>query len=178
MNLPNKLTLLRVFIVPAVAAILLIGRGNGAETAALILYIAAMATDYADGYLARKYQLITNFGRFMDPLADKLLVLSVLICMVSLGKAPAWAVILVLAREISISGFRLIAAERGIVISAGKLGKIKTTLQNFWIVSLLLPFDGQWTAVLSEVLMWCALLLTVVSFVGYIKTNIRVLKEN
>ena len=117
MNTPNKLTVARMIMVPFLVVFLLTGWGGEANRyISLILFVAASITDWFDGYLARKNHLVTNFGKFMDPLADKLLVCSAMICMIELGRLPAWFVIIIIGREFIISGFRLIAAENGIVI--------------------------------------------------------------
>lgn len=119
MNLPNKLTILRVIMIPFFVLFLLSGIGGEAgKWIALVLFVVASLTDLLDGKIARKYNLVTNFGKFMDPLADKLLVCSALICFVELGRLPAWMVIIIISREFIISGFRLIAADNGIVIAA------------------------------------------------------------
>ena len=122
MNLPNKLTMLRVILIPFFVVCELIPYSWG-KWAALVIFVAASITDKLDGTIARKYNLITNFGKFMDPLADKLLVCSAMICFVGLGTLAPWIVIIIVAREFIISGFRLIAAENGRVIAAGNLGK-------------------------------------------------------
>ena len=176
MNLPNKLTILRILMIPAVVVFLLCFEGNWAMIAAAVCYILAAVTDFFDGKIARKYNLVTNFGKFMDPLADKLLVCSTLVCMTALGHAAAWAVIVIIAREFAISGFRLIAVERGVVIAAGKSGKIKTTLQNIWCVGMLIPLDTAWWKLLITIVMILAVIFTVYSFVEYIIKNRQVLK--
>ena len=130
MNTPNKLTVARMIMVPFLVVFLLTGWGGEANRyISLILFVAASITDWFDGYLARKNHLVTNFGKFMDPLADKLLVCSAMICMIELGRLPAWFVIIIIGREFIISGFRLIAAENGIVIAANYWGKFKTVSQ-------------------------------------------------
>ena len=137
MNLPNKLTLLRVIMIPFFVFFLLINPEITAlRIIADLIFIAASLTDMADGKIARKYNLVTNFGKFMDPLADKLLVCSAMICLVSTKQLFAWYVIIIIAREFIISGFRLIAAENGLVIAANIFGKIKTTTQMIMIVIL------------------------------------------
>lgn len=125
MNTPNKLTIARMIIVPFLVIFLLTGWGGEANRyISLTLFVVASVTDWFDGYLARKNNLVTNFGKFMDPLADKLLVCSAMICMIDLKRLSAWFVIIIIAREFIISGFRLIAAENGIVIAANYWGKI------------------------------------------------------
>ncbi|MBQ6293655.1 MAG: CDP-diacylglycerol--glycerol-3-phosphate 3-phosphatidyltransferase [Lachnospiraceae bacterium] len=176
MNLPNKLTLMRILMVPAVVVLLLVFDGKWAVIAAAACYLIAAVTDFFDGKIARKYNLVTNFGKFMDPLADKLLVCSTLVAAVALGRAPAWAVIIVIAREFAISGFRLIAVERGVVIAAGWSGKIKTTLQNIWCIGMLIPVEAAWWKTLTTIVMILAVILTVYSFLEYLFKNQQVLK--
>ncbi len=176
MNLPNKLTLLRIFMVPAVVALLLCAKDNTLIYAAGAIFIAASLTDFLDGYLARKNNQITNFGKFMDPLADKLLICSVLICMTALGVTPAWAVIVIVAREFAISGFRLIAVEKGVVLAASNLGKRKTNVQTLWLIFLLFPFTWEYWKLAADILMWLAVILTVWSFADYVLKNRSVLK--
>ena len=135
MNTPNKLTIARMIIVPFLVIFLLTGWGGEANRyISLTLFVVASVTDWFDGYLARKNNLVTNFGKFMDPLADKLLVCSAMICMIDLKRLSAWFVIIIIAREFIISGFRLIAAENGIVIAANYWGKFKTASQMIMII--------------------------------------------
>jgi len=137
MNLPNQLTILRLILtVPFVAALSI--SFPGAKSLALGLFIVSSVTDYADGYIARKYKLITDFGKLMDPLVDKIMTMSAFICLVSLGSVPAWAVIVIVSREFLITGLRLIAAVRGKVLPAERLGKLKTILQIFTILYCLI----------------------------------------
>jgi len=137
MNLPNRLTILRLILtVPFVAALSL--PFPGAKLLALGLFIVSSVTDYADGYIARKYKLITDFGKLMDPLVDKIMTVSAFICLVSLGSVPAWAVIVIVSREFLITGLRLIATVRGKVLPAERLGKIKTLLQIVTILYCLI----------------------------------------
>ena len=141
MNTPNKLTVARMILVPFLVVFLLTGWGGEANRwICLAIFVAASVTDWFDGHLARKYNLITNFGKFMDPLADKLLVCSAMICMIEVDKLPAWVVIIIIGREFIISGFRLIAAENGIVIAANYWGKFKTVSQMIMIILLMLDF--------------------------------------
>ena len=153
MNLPNKLTILRAIMIPFFLVFLYMSPG-WSKWVALVIFIAASLTDMLDGKIARKYNLVTNFGKFMDPLADKLLVCSALIALSDLNRIPAWIVIVIIARDFIISGFRLIAAEKGIVIAAGWWGKIKTTVQmimvGFLIADLKAPFCKVATTVASE----------------------------
>ena len=140
----------------------------------LAIFVAASVTDWFDGHLARKYNLITNFGKFMDPLADKLLVCSAMICMIELDKLPAWVVIIIIGREFIISGFRLIAAENGIVIAANYWGKFKTVSQMIMIILLMLDFGGIFT-VLTQIFIWLSVALTIISLLTYIMQNRKVL---
>ena len=128
-----------------------------------------------DGHIARKYNLITNFGKFMDPLADKLLVCSALICLVELGRIPSWIVIVIIAREFIISGFRLIASDNGVVIAASYWGKFKTTFQMVMICLMIANMDA--LSLLTNIIMWIALVLTVVSLLDYLIKNRDIMKE-
>jgi CDP-diacylglycerol--glycerol-3-phosphate 3-phosphatidyltransferase len=178
MNLPNKLTLLRVIMIPFFVFFLLINPDSTAlRIIADLIFIAASLTDMADGKIARKYNLVTNFGKFMDPLADKLLVCSAMICLIQTHQLAAWYVIVIIAREFIISGFRLIAAENGLVIAANIFGKIKTTTQMIMIVILVANLPFGWLQVLGEIFKWVALIMTILSLVIYIYQNIDVLKE-
>ena len=176
MNLPNKLTLLRVLMVPPFVLFLLGDFGMTGDIIALVLFLAASFTDYLDGHIARKYHLVTNFGKFMDPLADKLLVCSALICLVELERIPAWIVIIIIGRDFIISGFRLVAAGKGVVIAANIWGKVKTAVQMFMVIFLVFHFGGVFE-VIEQILIWAALLLTVISLVDYIWLNRSVLEE-
>ena len=174
MNLPNTLTSIRMFlIIPFVMIMQIVPDGNG-RFAALAIFIIASITDFLDGYIARKNHLVTNFGKFMDPLADKLLVSAAMICLVSMDRLPAWMVIIIISREFAISGFRLIAADNGIVIAASWWGKFKTVSQMIMIILLIANLGGVFT-VLENVFMWIALILTVVSLADYIWKNKKVL---
>ena len=177
MNLPNKLTILRVCIIPFFVAALLFDHGSNftMRVAANLLFIAASLTDFLDGKIARKYGLVTNFGKFMDPLADKLLVCSALICLIELGQLPAWVVIIIISREFIISGFRLVAADNGVVIAASYWGKFKTTFQM--IVVILLIFNLPALSLLTDAVVVIAVALTVISLVDYIVKNKKVLTE-
>ena len=160
MNTPNKLTVARMIIVPFLVVFLLTGWGGDANRyISLALFVVASVTDWFDGYLARKNNLVTNFGKFMDPLADKLLVCSAMICMIELNRLPAWFVIIIIGREFIISGFRLIAAENGIVIAANYWGKFKTASQMIMIILLILHFDGIFVT-LEQLFIWLSLALT------------------
>ena len=177
MNLPTKLTVLRVIMIPFLVAALLYdgGANQNMRYVAAALFIIASLTDMLDGKIARKYNLVTNFGKFMDPLADKLLVCSALICLIELGQLPSWMVIISVSREFIISGFRLIAAEQGIVIAASYWGKFKTTFQM--IAVILMIVDLPVLHILTVACTWIALVLTVVSLVDYIAKNHKVLTE-
>ena len=140
-----------------------------------VLFIAASLTDLLDGKIARKYNLVTNFGKFMDPLADKLLVCSALICLIELGQLPAWVVIIIISREFIISGFRLVAADNGIVIAASYWGKFKTVFQMTAVI--LLIFNIPSLALLTNIVLAVAVVLTVVSLADYIVKNRKVLTE-
>lgn len=200
MNLPNKLTVLRMIMVPFfVGFILLSPKVLWFKWIALGLFIIASLTDMLDGKIARKYNLITNFGKFMDPLADKLLVCSALICLTDLNVIPSWITIVIIAREFIISGFRLIAAEKGVVIAAGKSGKWKTAVTMVMICFLLCVVNTQgflskaavyepgsiegvypayWVLyIIGYVLMIAALVLTVVSLIDYLVKNKDVMKD-
>lgn len=177
MNLPNKLTTLRVIMIPFFVFFLLWQNGENRtfRIIALALFIIASLTDLLDGKIARKYNLVTNFGKFMDPLADKLLVCSALICLIELNALPAWMVIIIISREFIISGFRLIASDNGVVIAASYWGKFKTTFQMVSVVLLLLDIPA--LAFVTTICVWIALLLTIVSLVDYIYKNHKILTE-
>ena len=176
MNLPNKLTILRVILIPFFVFFLISpffdGYGN---YIALAIFIIASLTDMADGKIARKYNLVTNFGKFMDPLADKLLVCSAMICLVDLKLIPVWVVLIIIAREFIISGFRLVASDNGIVIAASYWGKFKTTFQMIAVVLLIVGIPA--LSMVTTAVVWIALVLTVISLVDYIAKNVNVLKE-
>lgn len=177
MNLPNKLTTLRVIMIPFFVFFMLTDVGGSANKwIALALFVVASLTDFLDGKIARKYHLVTNFGKFMDPLADKLLVCSALICLQDLDRVPAWVVIVIIAREFIISGFRLVASDNGIVIAASYWGKFKTTFQMLMIIVMIMNLGGAFDMV-GTVLMWIALALTIISLVDYIAKNVQVLTQ-
>ena len=177
MNLPNKLTILRVIMIPFFVVSLLMDKGFTTELVALILFAAASFTDFLDGYIARKNNLVTNFGKFMDPLADKLLVCSAMICLIELERLPAWIVIIIIAREFIISGFRLVASDNGVVIAASYWGKFKTVSQMFMIMLLIIHPEGTVFFWLEQILIYISLILTVVSLLDYIMKNKQVLTE-
>lgn len=159
-----------------VAALLYDGGANqNMRYVVAALFIIASLTDMLDGKIARKYNLVTNFGKFMDPLADKLLVCSALICMIELRELPAWMVIIIISREFIISGFRLVASDNGVVIAASYWGKFKTTFQMIGVV--LLIFNIPALSTLTTIIVWIALALTVISLVDYIVKNAGVLTE-
>ncbi len=178
MNLPNKLTTFRVILIPFFVAALLIRGIPGGDYIAFGIFVVASLTDFFDGYIARKNHQVTNFGKFMDPLADKLLVGSAAICLVALERIPAWAVVILIGREFVISGFRLVAAADNIVIAASWWGKSKTVVQLFMIMFLLLHFEIDFWKVSEQVLIWASVLLTLISLADYIIKNRAVLKEN
>ncbi len=178
MNLPNKLTMLRVIMIPFFVVFLMgYAGGSSGRIIALIIFCAASLTDLLDGKIARKYNLVTNFGKFMDPLADKLLVSAALICFIELGSLPAWFVLIIIAREFIISGFRLVASDTGVVIAASYWGKFKTTFQMAMIILLILNVDHPVFMALEQAVSWAALILTVVSLIDYFMKNRSVLQD-
>ena len=175
MNTPNKLTVARMILVPFLVLFMLTDLGGEANRyIALAIFVVASVTDWFDGKLARKYNLVTNFGKFMDPLADKLLVCSAMICFIELEKLPAWFVIIIIGREFIISGFRLIAAENGVVIAANYWGKFKTVSQMIMIILLLIDLGGVFD-ILEQIFIWLSLALTVIALITYIWQNRSVL---
>ena len=178
MNLPNKLTLFRVILIPFFVFFLLApyftGYGN---YIAVAVFIVASITDFLDGHIARKRNLVTNFGKFMDPLADKLLVCSALICLIELDRLPAWIVIIIIAREFIISGFRLIASDNGVVIAASYWGKFKTTFQMLMVIVLILDIPHPVFYWLGVILTYVSLALTVLSLIDYIVKHKNVLQD-
>ncbi|MDE6363871.1 MAG: CDP-diacylglycerol--glycerol-3-phosphate 3-phosphatidyltransferase [Lachnospiraceae bacterium] len=186
MNLPNKLTVFRVIlIVPFVLVMLgsyagwewymalFGGIADVADYISLGIFIVASLTDMLDGKIARKYNLVTNFGKFMDPLADKLLVCAALICLIEMDRIPAWIVIIIISREFIISGFRLVAADNNVVIAASYWGKFKTTFQMIMVCLMIANIDA--FAVLTQIVMWIAVILTVISLIDYLVKNKSVL---
>lgn len=177
MNLPNKLTVLRVVLIPFFVVFMLVNiLGAYDKWIALAIFIVASLTDLLDGKIARKYNLVTNFGKFMDPLADKMLVCSALICLTALDKLPAWITIVIICRDFVISGFRLVAADNGVVIAASYWGKYKTTFQM--IMVCLLIADLAPLALVTTIVTWIAVILTIVSLVDYLVKNRSVLVED
>lgn len=175
MNLPNKLTMFRVVLIPFFVLFMLVDITNIDKWIALAIFIIASLTDLLDGKIARKYNLVTNFGKFMDPLADKLLVCSALICLVELSVIPSWIVIIIISREFIISGFRLIASDNGVVIAASYFGKFKTTFQMVMICLMIADIEA--LSILTAIVMWIALALTVISLIDYLVKNKDVMKE-
>ena len=185
-NVPNILTMIRVILIIPFVVLLLGGNAGlfGPDVTvpciwADVIFIVASLTDLFDGKIARKYNLVTNFGKFMDPLADKLLVCSALICLVEMSRIPAWMVILIIAREFIISGFRLVASDAGVVIAASYWGKFKTTFQMVAVIGLILqPLLLSWGLPLFalQILLWIALILTVISLIDYLVKNWSVMK--
>ena len=186
MKLPNKLTVFRmILIVPFV--ILLLGGHAGwgwfdaafggieayTDYIALVIFVIASLTDMLDGKIARKYNLVTNFGKFMDPLADKLLVCSAMICLIDMDRIPAWIVIVIISREFIISGFRLVASDNHVVIAASYWGKFKTTFQMIMVILMIANIQA--LNILTQIVMWIALALTIISLIDYIVKNKNVL---
>lgn len=177
MNLPNKITVFRILMIPFFVACMLIKEIPYHEIIAGVIFIIAALSDLVDGKIARRFNLVTNFGKFMDPLADKLLVQSALLCFVANGLLPAWIAIVIMSREFIISGFRLVAADKGIVIAAGYLGKLKTVFQMVMSVMLIFHFSHPVWLVTEQFFIWGSLILTIVSLVDYFIKNKDVLKE-
>ena len=190
MNLPNKLTMLRIILVPFFVLFMTLGDSAAFKLIALVIFVVASLTDMLDGKIARKYNLVTNFGKLMDPLADKVLVMSAMICFVALNITPAWIVIVILAREFLVTSLRLIAAGEGTVIAADKWGKIKTVTQMVWIIWTILwlcvigfgVFNGDadhsrviWGYILSDLLMYASVFFTLLSGFNYIYKNKQLL---
>lgn len=177
MNLPNKLTLFRVCLIPFFVFFMLANVfGTNDKYIAVAIFIIASITDILDGQIARRYNMVTNFGKFMDPLADKLLVCSALICLID-SKLQAWIVIVIISRELIISGFRIVAADNGIVIDASWWGKYKTTSQMIMIILLILDWNYTWFGVLEYVFIYLSLALTVLSLIDYLIKNKNVFIE-
>ena len=179
MNLPNKLSMLRILMIP-VFVILALMNAPAAQYAAVGVFVLASITDALDGHIARKNGLVTNFGKFIDPIADKLLVMSALIVLVERGRMPGWVCIVMLAREFAISGFRLVAAGTGKVIAAGILGKIKTVTQMIAVIALLLTaIDGVFAPLgtFADVAMYISAFMTVWSGADYIIKNFNCIRD-
>jgi len=176
MNLPNKLTVLRVVMIPFFVLFMLTDfAGAASKYIALAIFCVASFTDYLDGHLARKNNLVTNFGKFMDPLADKLLVCSALICLIP--RLPAWIVLIIIAREFIISGFRLVASDNGIVIAASYWGKFKTVSHMAMVILMILDFQSHVMQFITGVVVGLGLALTIVSLVDYVWKNKQVLTQ-
>lgn len=179
MNLPNKLSMLRILMIP-VFVILALMNAPAAQYAAVGVFVLAAITDALDGHIARKNGLVTNFGKFIDPIADKLLVMSALIVLVERGRMPGWVCIVMLAREFAISGFRLVAAGTGKVIAAGILGKIKTVTQMIAVIALLLTaIDGVFAPLgtFADIAMYVCAFMTVWSGADYIIKNFNCIRD-
>lgn len=176
MNLANKLTIARVVLIPVfLLALYLLPEGRASSVGAII-FIIASATDWLDGYIARSRNLVTDFGKFMDPLADKMLVASALIYFVEIARIPAWIVIVIISREFVISGFRLVAANNGMVIAASWWGKIKTATTMVMIIVLLLQFPFDFMPIVEWILIIASTIFTVISAVDYMAKNRDVLR--
>lgn len=191
MNLPNKITVSRIFLIPVFLLFLLAPLPLGeteiagatilnAQLIAALIFIVASVTDWIDGYIARKYNLVTNLGKFLDPLADKLLVTSAFVSLVELGTAPAWIVVFILSREFAVTGLRLVAASEGEVLAASNLGKLKTWIQIVAISALLLnniPFEAIGLP-FATISLWAALIITVYSGWDYFNKNKEILLKS
>lgn len=179
MNLPNKLTMFRIFLIPFFVFFLLTDLVPGSNYIALGIFALASLTDLFDGKIARKYNLVTNFGKFMDPIADKLLVAAALIAFVETGAIPAWIVIILIAREFVVSGFRLVASDAGIVLAAGWSGKFKTAIQMVMCCLLIVGLGERFFAmyVVEQVLIYASLVLSIVSMIEYLVKNRKVISD-
>lgn len=175
MNLPNKLTITRVILIPVFVFFMMTNYVPYSKWIAVSVFIIASLTDLLDGKIARHYNLVTNFGKFMDPLADKLLVCSALICFVDLKLIPAWIIIIIISREFIISGFRLIASDNGVVIAAGYWGKLKTVSQMIMSVLLIIHIQHPVYQILEQIFIYLSLALTVISLVDYLYKNRQVI---
>jgi len=178
MNLANKITLARIIMVPIFMALMLIEFPYHME-AALVVFLVASLTDKLDGYLARKYNMITNFGKFMDPLADKLLVTGAFVVLIQLGRIEAWIVFIILAREFAVTGLRSLAAAQNVIIAASNYGKIKTVIQIIAISVLILgnyPFSLI-NFPMDVIMVYAALLVTVLSGLDYFGKNMQVIMK-
>lgn len=178
MNLPNKLTLFRIILIPVFLFFLLTDYcGNAGKFIALGIFAIASLTDMLDGKIARKYNLITNFGKFMDPIADKLLVSSAFIAFVQMNLLPAWIVIIFIAREFIISGFRLVASDAGIVLAASWWGKFKTAFQMIMCLLLIINLDYPAVNVIEQIFIYASLALSIISLIDYLVKNRKVIAD-
>ncbi len=179
MNIPNRLTILRVIMIPLFVIAMLWSGLPYSDYIAALLFVGACITDFFDGHIARKYNLVTTFGKFMDPLADKLLVCAALICFLADPDTymPAWVVIIIISREFIISGFRLVAAEKGVTIAASYWGKVKTSVQMIMSVVLIFHVQARFYDILGRILIYASVILTVISLVDYIYKNRTVMKD-
>ncbi|RSL33230.1 CDP-diacylglycerol--glycerol-3-phosphate 3-phosphatidyltransferase [Salibacterium salarium] len=191
MNLPNKITIARILLIPIFMVLMLVPfsfgswnvNGNSlpyAHLAGGILFILAAATDWLDGYIARKYKLVSNFGKFLDPLADKLLVTAALLSLIEIAVLPAWMAIVILSREFAVTGMRLVAASDGQVIAASGLAKWKTVFQMAALAVLLfhnVPFEA-WNVPLGMIFMWIAVFLTIISGIDYFVKNKHIFRHS
>lgn len=178
MNLPNKLTLFRIILIPFFVFFLFTGCvGEAGKYIALGIFAVASLTDLFDGKIARKYNLVTNFGKFMDPIADKLLVSSALISFVGLNRLSAWIVIILIAREFIISGFRLVASDAGIVLAASWWGKFKTAFQMIMCILLIINIQNNVFTVINNVFIYISLALSVISLADYLIKNRKVISD-
>ena len=178
MNLPNKLTLFRIILIPFFVFFLFTGCvGEAGKYIALGIFAVASLTDLFDGKIARKYNLVTNFGKFMDPIADKLLVSSALISFVGLNRLQAWIVIILIAREFIISGFRLVASDSGIVLAASWWGKFKTAFQMIMCILLIINIQNNVFPVINNVFIYISLALSVISLADYLIKNRKVISD-
>ena len=178
MILPNKFTTFRVILIPFFVFFMLAPNMTGIYNyIAVAIFIVASLTDLLDGKIARKYNLVTNFGKFMDPLADKLLVCSAMICLIQTGQLAAWIVVIIIAREFIISGFRLIASDNGVVIAASYWGKVKTFVQMAMSIFLVFHFQAEVFRIFESILIYASVILTIISLVDYIYKNRGVMKD-
>ena len=180
MNIANRITLVRVVLVPVFAVLYLTDwlAGPVKSWVCLAVFLIASLSDFVDGQLARRLHIVTDFGKFMDPLADKLLVATALICLTGSGVIPAWVSVILIGREFVISGFRLIAAEKGVVIAAGIWGKAKTMTQMIAVIMLLSPITALWFRVIALVLLYASVALSLISVVDYMVRNKAVLEDS
>ena len=176
MNLPNKLTLLRIVLVPVCMALTLMGHFYWA----LGVFAVASITDFFDGFIARKYNLVTSFGKIMDPLADKILVFGALLCFLQMGFINSWCVVIIMAREFFVTGMRVVAVDKGKVIAASWWGKIKTNVQLFSVILVYITFamaDNATALFVGQIGIYIATAFTAASWVAYIFENIEVFKD-